>query len=107
MAGGVGDEVLPEDEVLAEPAAGGEHLQRLRAAYAGGLVGGGDHAPGAGLGDPEEDRADPDPAPPVLGPWLEAGYHRVGPEPVHRHRLVARLGEPLVELVERVGAGEQ
>ena len=44
----VGDHVLAEDELLPEPAAPAEHLERLRAAFAGNLVGGGDDAPPAG-----------------------------------------------------------
>ena len=103
----VGDHVLAEDELLAEPAAPGEHLERLRAALAGDLIGGGDHAPPAGLSDPERDGADADAAPVVLVPGPRPGHHDVGPEPGHRHGLVAVVSEPLTELRQRAGAGEQ
>ena len=107
QAGAVGDHVLAEDELLSEPAASAEHLERLRADLAGDLVGGGDDAPPAGLDDAELDGADADAAPVVLGPGRGPGHHRVGPEPGHRDGLRAVFAEPAAEFVERGGAGQQ
>ncbi len=103
----VRDQVLPEDQLLAEPAAPAEQFQGLPAALPGRLIDRGDHAAPARLGHPEGDGADPDPAPAVLGPRAGARDHHTRPEPVHRDRWMAVLGEPAAERLQRAGAGEQ
>ena len=105
--GAVGDHVLAEDKLLPEPATPAQHLERLRAAFAGDLVGGGHDASSAGLDHAELDGADADAAPAVLGPGQGSGHYHAGPEPGHRDRLPAVFGEPAAEFVERAGAREQ